>query len=113
MMIRFPPTLAIVAIVAIVRRLKQISTNQLWKMHGQQLKKQFRIDRTFWSDGYFVCSTGDASTDTINKYRISWLTLFDSSSRLKIWGISLTKSVKTETVSTIFQPESSQQIWLV
>lgn len=65
MMIRFPPTLAI---VSIVRRLKQILTNQLWKMCGQQLKKQFWVDRTFWSDGYFVCSTGDASTDTIKKY---------------------------------------------
>jgi putative transposase len=65
MMIQFPPTLAI---VSIVRRLKQISTNQLWKMYGHHLKKQFWVEHTFWSDGYFVCSTGDASTDTIKKY---------------------------------------------
>jgi REP element-mobilizing transposase RayT len=24
-------------------------------------------EKTFWSDGYFACSTGDASTETINK----------------------------------------------
>lgn len=65
MMIQFPPTLAI---VSIVRRLKQISTNRLWKMYQAQLKKQFWVEHTFWSDGYFVCSTGDASTDTIKKY---------------------------------------------
>lgn len=65
MMIQFPPTLAI---VSIVRRLKQISTNQLWKLYQQQLRKQFWVEHTFWSDGYFVCSTGDASTDTIKKY---------------------------------------------
>ena len=35
---------------------------------GPQLKKQFWIEHIFWSDGYFVCSTGDASTETINKY---------------------------------------------
>jgi len=23
---------------------------------------------TFWSDGYFVCSTGDANMETIKKY---------------------------------------------
>jgi len=65
MMIQFPPTLAV---VSIVRRLKQISTNQLWKLYQQQLKKQFLVEHTFWSDGYFICSTGDASTDTIKKY---------------------------------------------
>ena len=65
MMIQFPPT---IAIVYIVRRLKQLSTNLLWKLYGQQLKKQFWAEHTFWSDGYFVCSTGDASTETIKKY---------------------------------------------
>lgn len=40
MMIQFPPTRAI---VSIVRRLKQISTNQLWKRYGLQLKKHFWI----------------------------------------------------------------------
>ena len=49
-------------------KIKSFSTNQLWKMYGPQLKKHFWIEHTFWSDGYFVCSTGDASTDNIKKY---------------------------------------------
>lgn len=65
MMIRYPPN---ITVVSIVRRLKQISTSQLWKLYGQQLKNHFWTERTFWSDGYFACSTGDASTDTVLKY---------------------------------------------
>jgi putative transposase len=37
-------------------------------MYEPQLKKHFWVKHTFWSDGYFVCSTGDANTDTIKKY---------------------------------------------
>lgn len=44
MMIQFPPTLAV---VSIVRRLKQISTNQLWKLYEPQLKKHFWVEHTF------------------------------------------------------------------
>jgi len=32
------------------------------------LKKQFWKENTFWSDGYFVCSTGNANMETIKKY---------------------------------------------
>ncbi|WP_283107465.1 transposase, partial [Shewanella psychromarinicola] len=32
------------------------------------LKKQFWLENTFWSDGYFACSVGNASADTIRKY---------------------------------------------
>jgi len=32
------------------------------------LKKHFWKENTLWSDGYFVCSTGNASTETIQKY---------------------------------------------
>ena len=28
----------------------------------------FWVEKTFWSDGYFVCTTGDASADTIRQY---------------------------------------------
>ena len=44
MMILFPPTLAV---VSIIRRLKQISTNQLWKLYEPQLKKHFWVEHTF------------------------------------------------------------------
>jgi putative transposase len=65
MMIRFSPT---VAMVSIVRRLKQISTNRLWRLYSSRLKNHFWAERTFWSDGYFVGTTGEASTETIRKY---------------------------------------------
>jgi putative transposase len=52
----------------IVRKLKQETTIGLWKKHNTLLQKHFWKEHTFWSDGYFVCSTGDASTETIRKY---------------------------------------------
>lgn len=48
--------------------LKQISTHRIYKKYRAELKKHFWKKNIFWSDGYFVCSTGDASTDTIRKY---------------------------------------------
>lgn len=32
------------------------------------LKKEFWKEHTFWSDGYFVCSIGEANPETIRKY---------------------------------------------
>jgi putative transposase len=52
----------------IAHQLKQISTHRIYKKYRTELKKYFWKENTFWSDGYFVCSTGDASTDTIRKY---------------------------------------------
>ncbi|MCP4747152.1 MAG: IS200/IS605 family transposase [Desulfobacteraceae bacterium] len=51
----------------IVRKLKQESTFRIWKDHPE-LQKHFWKERTFWSDGYFCCSIGKASIDTVNKY---------------------------------------------
>ena len=48
--------------------IKQKSTNRIYKRYSEELKKHFWNENTFWSDGYFVCSTGDASVDTIHKY---------------------------------------------
>lgn len=58
-----------VVIVQIVRRLKQETTFELWKVHESYLKKHFWQERTFWSDGYFACSIGEGvSYDTIQEY---------------------------------------------
>ena len=65
MLIDYPPTLSI---QSIVNRLKSMSTNRIWKQFGQLIQNNFWKEKTFWSDGYFVCSTGDASTETIRKY---------------------------------------------
>jgi putative transposase len=60
-----PPT---ISAFNVVNSLKSISTFRIYKKHRIELKKHFWKENTFWSDGYFVCSTGDASTDTIRKY---------------------------------------------
>ena len=51
--------------LAIVRKLTQESTVQLWKMHEKALKRHCWKERTFWSDGYFCCIIGNASQETI------------------------------------------------
>jgi putative transposase len=50
-----------------VRRIKQQTNKIIWKQHPN-LKKQFWVEKTFRSDGYFICSVGNASVDTIRKY---------------------------------------------
>lgn len=67
-LIRYIPRLSI---SQIVRRLKQQSTYLIWQQHPVSLQKQFWRKRTFWSDGYFVCSIGEASPDTIRQYILS------------------------------------------
>ena len=57
-----------VSATSIVSRIKQMSTIRIWKKYGAELKKSYWKENTFWSDGYFVCSTGDASMETIKKY---------------------------------------------
>ena len=55
-----------VNILQIVRRLKQETTFELWKVHESYLKKHFWKEHTCWSDGYFACSIGEgASYSTI------------------------------------------------
>ena len=65
MLISYPPN---ISVSSIVRRLKQCSTLSLWKQFSVMLAKQFWKEHTFWSDGYFVCSIGEANPDTIRKY---------------------------------------------
>ena len=56
------------SISSIVNRLKSISTNRIWRLHFAILKNHFWKENTFWSDGYFTCSVGDASPETIRRY---------------------------------------------
>ena len=57
-----------VIISSIVNRIKSITTHRIWEKHGNYLQKQFWKEKTFWSDGYFVCSIGEASPETIRNY---------------------------------------------
>lgn len=60
-----PPTISPKQIAS---RLKGQSTFHIWKTNEEYLKSFYWKERTFWSDGYFVCTTGDASTETIRQY---------------------------------------------
>lgn len=57
-----------VAVSEMVRQLKQDSTYQMWKIHEKYLKKQYWKKKILWSDGYFACSIGQVSQETIEKY---------------------------------------------
>ena len=57
-----------ISITSIVRRLKQKSTHELWTHYSGFLTKHFWKEHTFWSDGYFVCSIGEANPETIRRY---------------------------------------------
>jgi len=67
-LIRYIPRLSI---SQIVRRLKQQSTRQIWLLHPIQLRREYWYKNMFWSSGYFVCSIGEASPDTIRQYILS------------------------------------------
>lgn len=55
-----------VSVSQIVRLITQVSTKQVWL--DCDLSRYFWKQPVFWSSGYFACSTGDASTETIAKY---------------------------------------------
>ena len=52
----------------IVSTLKSYSTYHVWKRHGVYLRGYFWKENTFWSDGYFACSIGNVSKETIERY---------------------------------------------
>jgi putative transposase len=54
--------------LSIVRKLKQQSTFWLWQMYESDLKRECWKERTFWSDGYFCCTIGTASQESIRSY---------------------------------------------
>ena len=64
-LISYPPKLSV---TSIVRKLKQESTVFAWHLYGSMLIKYFWKEKILWSDGYFVCSIGEASPETIRKY---------------------------------------------
>lgn len=52
----------------IVRVLKQQSTIEIWKLHKNELKKQYWVENTFWTDGYFCSTIGEVSSETLKYY---------------------------------------------
>ncbi len=67
LLVQYNPTQSI---LDIVRLLKQISTYRIWRQNNNHyyLSKHFWKEKTFWSDGYFACSIGNVSKETIEQY---------------------------------------------
>lgn len=52
-----------------VRLSKMMTTYRAWRSNWSTfLKSIYWKEKTLWSDGYFVATTGQASTETIRKY---------------------------------------------
>ena len=54
--------------LSIVRRLKQITTRELWERHSEHFKKYYIKKRVVWSCGYFCGTVGEVSRDKIIEY---------------------------------------------
>jgi putative transposase len=55
----------VASIKEIAGKLKSLTAVFPWKEYGDYLKTKFRKEQTFWSDGHFTCTAGDASTEII------------------------------------------------
>lgn len=56
------------SVSSIVKLIKQYTTYYSWKMFPTILRKAYWYKNVIWSNGYFCCSTGDASSETIERY---------------------------------------------
>ena len=52
----------------VVSILKQETTHRMWLKFPERMARNYRKKKILWSDGYFACSVGEASSDTIQKY---------------------------------------------
>lgn len=65
LLLQYPPTDSITSIVTL---LKSYSSYHIWKQYPSTLHRYFWKEKTFWSDGYFAASVGNASKETIERY---------------------------------------------
>jgi len=49
-------------------RFYSITRQYVYSLFKDVLSQEFWLEKTFWSDGYFVCSIGEASPETIREY---------------------------------------------
>lgn len=52
----------------LVRLIKSYTTYHIWRCHSEYLQNQFWKEKTFWIDGYFICSIGNVSEKQLRKY---------------------------------------------
>ena len=66
MLIEFKPKYSIEQVVS---RLKQLTTNYLWKIQRDYLKKYYwKQHNILWTHGYFCSTIGDVSESTLKNY---------------------------------------------
>jgi putative transposase len=65
LMVDYPPKKSV---LEMVNNFKSISTFRIYKKHKAFLKSHYWAENTLFSDGYFSCSIGEASPETIKKY---------------------------------------------
>ncbi|WP_163531602.1 IS200/IS605 family transposase [Helicobacter suis] len=67
LMIQYIPR---ISISSIILRIKQITTYRIWRESRfiPLLRRHFWNKRTFWTDGFFACSIGEANPETIKRY---------------------------------------------
>ena len=51
-----------------VRTMKGYITYHIWKKYSSYLYKCFWKEKTFFTDGYFICSVGNVSEKTLKEY---------------------------------------------
>ena len=56
------------SISRLVTLLKSYTTYWIWRAFLAELSKRFWRERTFWTDGYFVCSVGNVSERMLREY---------------------------------------------
>ena len=52
----------------VVNILKSYTTYHIWRLNSKILRKEFWRENTFWADGYFICSVGNVSEQTLKNY---------------------------------------------
>lgn len=57
-----------VSVLSIVRKLKQESTNRIWKTQKEYLEKYYWGEKTLSSDGYFAPTIGNVSKEAAEYY---------------------------------------------
>ena len=58
-----------VSIASIVNRLKQLTTLELWSIHGEVFRKYYwKKKRVLWSAGYFASTVGEVSQSVVLDY---------------------------------------------
>ena len=51
-----------------ISTLKSYTTYHIWKLYPIELFHHFWKEHTFWTDGYFICSIGNVSEQTLREY---------------------------------------------